>query len=197
MLLRSALLMGILSSFFFRGAGFGDVTLAANGGLLQFVYITAYALDGFGFAAETLVARSYGRRDPARVRRSAVLTGIWGAVIGFAAAGLFWSVGPALIDLMAKDSGVQEAARVYLPWMILTPIAGFAAFILDGVFVGAARGRDMRNMMALSFLCYWAAVAALVPAFGNDGLWIALLVSLVVRGVTLALRYPALERAAG
>ena len=65
--------------------------------------------------------------------------------------------------------------------------------MLDGVFIGATRARDMRNMMALSLLVYIAAVLALVPVMGNHGLWAAFLVSFVARGITLGLRYPALE----
>ena len=74
------------------------------------------------------------------------------------------------------------------------PLAGVAAFMLDGIFIGATRSRDMRNMMAVSFAVYVVAVLTLVPAFGNHGLWAAMLISFVVRGITLGLRYPALER---
>ncbi|MEO0939157.1 MAG: MATE family efflux transporter [Pseudomonadota bacterium] len=196
-LLRSAMLMVIFSSFVFLGARFGDVTLAANEVLIQFMYITAYAMDGFAFAAETLIARSYGRRDRVRVRRAALLTSFWGVVVCVAAATAFWAAGPWLIDLMAKDAAVQEVARDYLPYMVAAPLIGCAAWMLDGIFIGAARGRDMRNMMAVSFVIYWGSVFALLPVLGNDGLWIALLVSFVARGATLALRYPALERGAG
>ncbi len=195
-LLRSAMLMVIFYSFVMYGSRFGDETLAANEVLIQFMYITAYAMDGFAFAAETLIARAFGRNDPGRVRRSAVLTGLWGLVTCVAMAGAFLLAGPWLIDLMAKDVGVQSAAREYLWWMIAAPLVGCAAWMLDGVFIGAARGRDMRNMMAISFLCYWVAIWILVPVMGNHGLWAALLVSFVIRGVTLGARYPALERAA-
>jgi len=195
-LIRSALLMLIFTSFVFYGSGFGDVTLAANEVLIQFMYITAYGMDGFAFAAETLIARAYGRRDPARVRRSALITSVWGLIVCVLAAAAFWAAGPMLIDLMAKDPDVQQTARDYLPWMVAAPLVGFASWMLDGIFIGAARGRDMRNMMIISFIIYWVAVKALVPLMGNHGLWAALLISFVARGLTLGLRYPALERAA-
>ena len=195
-LLRSAMLMIIFSSFVFLGARFGDVTLAANEVLIQFMYITAYGMDGFAFAAETLIARAYGRHAPGRVRRSALLTSIWGLVVCVVFAGFFWLAGPWLIDLMAKDADVQEVARQYLPWMVAAPLIGCAAWMLDGIFIGAARGRDMRNMMALSFVIYWLSVLTLLPVWGNHGLWAALIISFFARGVTLGLRYPALERAA-
>ncbi len=195
-LLRSAMLMIIFSSFVFIGARFGDVTLAANEVLIQFMYITAYAMDGFAFAAETLIARAIGRGDRGFVRRSALVTSTWGMVICVSMALIFALVGEWLIVLMAKDTQVQNVAGQFLPYMVLAPLAGCAAWMLDGIFIGATRSRDMRNMMALSFGIYWAAIFLLIPLFGNHGLWLALLVSFVARGVTLGLRYPALERQA-
>ncbi|WP_298973783.1 MATE family efflux transporter [uncultured Roseobacter sp.] len=195
-LLRSAMLMIIFSSFVFIGAKFGDVTLAANEVLVQFMYITAYAMDGFAFAAETLIARAIGRGDRAYVRRSAVLTSTWGLVICVTTAAAFALSGGWIIDLMAKDPEVQATARVFLPYMVLAPLVGCAAWMLDGIFIGATRSRDMRNMMALSFVIYWAAILVLLPLLGNHGLWLALLISFIARGVTLGLRYPALEASA-
>lgn len=195
-LLRSLMLMIIFSSFVFLGARFGDVTLAANEVLIQFMYITAYAMDGFAFAAETLIARAYGRRDPVRVRRSALMTSMWGMSVCCVTAGAFLFTGPWLIDVMAKDAEVQVVAREYLWWMVAAPVVGCAAWMFDGIFIGAGRGRDMRNMMAISFALYWLAVLILLPLMGNHGLWAAILISFVARGVTLGLRYPALERAA-
>lgn len=193
-LLRSAMLMIIFSSFVFLGARFGDVTLAANEVLIQFMYITAYAMDGFAFAAETLIARAYGRSDPARLRRSALMTSLWGMGVCVLTALGFLLAGPWLIDVMAKNVDVQIEARAYLWWMVVAPLVGCAAWMLDGIFIGAARGRDMRNMMALSFVIYWVAVLVLLPLMGNHGLWAALLISFIARGVTLGARYPALER---
>ncbi|WP_390913112.1 MATE family efflux transporter [Pseudosulfitobacter sp. SM2401] len=195
-LIRSALLMTIFSSFVFLGAGFGDVTLAANEVLVQFMYITAYAMDGFAFSAETLIARAMGRSDRARVRRSAILTSGWGLVICLTTALGFAIFGPWIIDVMTKSPEVQAEARLYLPWMVAAPLVGWAAWMLDGIFIGATQGRDMRNMMIVSFVIYWAAVWALLPMFGNHGLWMALLTSFIARGITLGLRYPALEAAA-
>jgi MATE family multidrug resistance protein len=124
------------------------------------------------------------------------LTSLWGAVVCIGLALAFASYGGALIDLMAKAPEVQQEARNYLIYMALAPILGLAAYMLDGVFIGATRTRDMRNMMALSLLVYIIAALLLAPSMGNHGLWLALLISFVARGVTLGLRYPALERAA-
>ncbi|WP_414897290.1 MATE family efflux transporter [Rhodovulum sp. YEN HP10] len=195
-LIRSLLLQGIMLSFLFLGAGFGDVPLAANQVLLQFLEITAYALDGFAFAAEALVGQAMGARSVAALRRGALLTSGWGLLAVIGLAGAFALGGGAIVDRMTTAPEVRAEARVFLPYMVAAPVAGIAAWMLDGIFIGATRTADMRNMMALSAAIYALAVALLVPVFGNHGLWLALLVAFVARGVTLGLRYPALEAAA-
>ena len=194
-LLRSMLLQAIFVSFLFLGSDFGDVTLAANQVLLQFLQITAYALDGFAFAAEALVARAMGMGRLDRLRRGAWLTSLWGIGWVCVLAVAFATFGGTIIDVMTTAEPVRAAARDYLPWMVAAPLAGVAAWMLDGIFIGATRSRDMAVMMAASAAIYAAAVAVLVPVFGNHGLWAALLVSFLARGAALGLRYPALERA--
>ncbi len=195
-LVRSLLLQAIFISFLFLGADFGDVPLAANQVLLQFLHITAYAMDGFAFGAETLVGQAMGARRRAALRRAALLTSLWGVGTGAALALFFGLAGPALIDTMTTAEAVREAARGYLPWVALAPLLGAAPWMLDGIFIGATRTRDMRNMMAVSALIYAGTVVLFIPLFGNHGLWAALNVSFVARGLTLWLRYPALEAAA-
>jgi len=194
-LLRSLMLEGIVISFLFLGSDFGDATLAANQVLLQFLHITAHALDGFAFAAEALVGQAVGARNRAALRQAALRTSQWGlGIIAVLATGFaLW--GGALINLMAKAPEVQAEAQAYLIYMVLAPILGLAAWMLDGIFIGATRTRDMRNMMAVSLMIYVVAVIVLMPLIGNHGLWAALLISYVARGLTLGLRYPALERA--
>ncbi len=195
-LIRSLLLQAMFVSFLFFGSGLGDVTLAANQVLMQFLMITSYALDGFAFAAEALVGRAMGARDRRALRRAALLTGGWGAASSLTLAIAFAASGGVIIDLMTTAAPVRDVARIYLPYMMAAPLLGVGAFMLDGIFIGATRSRDMRNMMAVSFVVYAAALLVLMPVLGNHGLWLALLVSFVARGVTLGLRYPALERAA-
>ena len=195
-LIRSVLLQAGFVSFLFFGADLGDVTLAANQVLLQFVYMASYAMDGFVFAAESLVGQAMGARAVAQLRRGASVTAIWAFGSAVFMAAMFWAFGPVVIDVMAKDASVQEAARMYLPHMALAPLLGALAWMLDGVFIGATRTRDMRNMMIVSFLGYCVLVALLLPGLGNHGLWLAMNGFFLLRGMSLALRYPALERAA-
>lgn len=195
-LIRSMLLQAVFVSFMFLGSRFGDVTLAANQVLLQFLFITAYGMDGFAFGAEALVGQALGARDRATLRRAAWMTSLWGlwTVVAFALA--FAALGGWIVDVMATAPEVRSAARAYLPWMVAAPLAGWAAWMLDGIFIGATATRDMRNMMVLSSLVYLAAVLALMPMLGNHGLWAALIISFLARGLSLGTRYPRLERLA-
>ncbi len=196
-LIRSVLLLLAFSSFLFMGADYGDATLAANQVLIQFVYVTSYGMDGFAFAAEALVGKAMGSRAQAALRRAAILTSLWGLGVCALMAVLLALAGGVFIDAMTTAEGVRAEARTYLPWIVAAVLAGWASWMLDGIFIGATRTRDMRNMMALSFAGYVALVAVLAPAYGNHGLWAALAGFFALRGVTLAVRYPALERAAG
>lgn len=196
-LLRSVFLEAAFVSFLFLGAKFDDVTLAANQILVQFLHITAYALDGFAIAAETLVGQALGARNRPGFRRAAWLTSRWGAVICVAMALGFTIFGGMLIDLMSTAEEVRLVARDYLPWMVIAPLTGWAAWMLDGIFIGATRTRDMRNMMAISLAIYVLCLVVFLPIYGNHGLWLSLNAMFLARGVTLGWKYPALERSAG
>ncbi|QFT63987.1 MATE family efflux transporter [Roseivivax sp. THAF30] len=195
-LIRSALLTAIFTSFMFMGSGLGDVTLAANQVLLQFLHITAYALDGFAFAAEAIVGQAFGARAVATVRRGSLIASFWGLVSTVLLALAFALFGSAIIEIMADAPEVVDEARRYLPWMVAAPVLGLAAWMLDGIYIGATRTADMRNLMVISAAGYFVVAALLIPAYGNHGLWAALILSFVFRGLTMAWRYPALERAA-
>ncbi|PPB80298.1 MATE family multidrug resistance protein [Albidovulum inexpectatum] len=195
-MLRSVLLQGAFTSFVFLGARFGDVTLAANQVLLQFLQITAFGLDGFAFAAESLVGQAVGARRAGEVRRAAAVSGQWGLVGAVALGIAFWLAGPALIDILTTEPHVRAAARDYLPWVAFAPVIGIASWMLDGIFIGATLSREMRNAMIVSVAVYVVALLSLPPVWGNHGLWAALMILNMVRGLTMAALYPRAERAA-
>ena len=195
-MVRSMLLQAAFLSFLFLGAGLGDATLAANQVLLQFLHITAYGLDGFAFAAETLVGQAMGRGNRAALRRAALLTSFWSALIVLAFAMAFALFGGSIIRLMTTSPEVRETALVYLPWLIAAPLVGISSWMLDGIFIGATRTGDMRRAMVWSVAAYALAVWILLPAWGNHGLWAAIMVFFAARAVTLGWRYPSLEAAA-
>lgn len=195
-MLRTMLLQGAFTTFTFLGAGFGDRTLAANQVLMQFIEITAFALDGFAFAAEALVGQAMGARAPLMLRRAAILTSQWGTGGALALALVFALAGPHFIDLMATAPVVRETARQFLPWVVVAPVVGVASWMFDGIFIGATMTRAMVQAMFISVAIYVAALAGLLPLFGNTGLWAALMILNAARGLTMAAWYPALERRA-
>ena len=196
-LLRTVILQLSFTSFVFLGARFGDVTLAANQVLLQFLQVTAFGLDGFAFAAEALIGQAVGARNKAEVRRASRMAMQWGFGGAAALALAFAATGGMLIDLMTTAPEVRAAARAWLPWLVAAPLVGVAGWIYDGIFIGAMLTQAMLRAMALSVAIYVAALALLTPVFGNHGLWAALMVLLVARGLTMWRAWPAVLRRAG
>lgn len=196
-MVRSVLLTVSFTTFLFIGADFGDVTLAANQVLLQFLEITAFALDGFAFSAEALVGGAVGAGQRAQVRRAAIVTSQWGVGGALVLGLMIYAAGPALIDLMATAPEVRLAGREFLFWVALAPIVGAASWMLDGIYIGATWTRDMRQAMVQSVVIYVVALLVLVPLAGNHGLWLSLMVLNLARGLTLGLRYPRLEAGIG
>jgi MATE family multidrug resistance protein len=193
-MIRTASLIAVWLFFTAQGARAGDVTLAANAVLNNFLLISAYFLDGLANAAEQLCGRAYGARDRAAFSGATRLVILWGFAFALAVTAIYALFGPVLIDIMTASADVRLGARDYLWLVVLAPVLGVFAFAYDGIFIGATWARDMRNLMLLSLIIFLTAWLAL-RSFGNTGLWGALLVHYAARGGLQALRYPSLFRA--
>ncbi|TVR43315.1 MAG: MATE family efflux transporter, partial [Rhodobacteraceae bacterium] len=192
-MLRTIALQAAMTGFLFVSSGFGDVTLAANQILWQFMLLTAYALDGFAFAAEALVGKAVGAKSVTLMRRAGLRASGWALGLSVVMALGFLALGPLVIDLMATDVAVRAAARDYLPFVVVLTVLGVACYMLDGIFIGATGTREMRNTVILSVAIYFAVIWALVPVYGNVALWSAFALLNVLRGVFLWRLYPRLE----
>ena len=192
-MIRTASLIAAFLFFTAQGARAGDVTLAANAVLNNFLLFGAFFLDGLANAAEQLCGRAYGAHDKAAFAGAVKLVVMWGFGFALAVAACFLLFGPAFIDIMTASVEVRRIARDYLPFVIFAPLLGVFAFAFDGVYIGATWARDMRNLMLASLLIFLSAWFAL-RSFGNAGLWGAFLVHYAARGGLQALRYPALLR---
>ncbi|SEN29192.1 multidrug resistance protein, MATE family [Pseudorhodobacter antarcticus] len=192
-MIRSILLQISFTSFLFLGAGQGDVTLAANQVLMQFLTIAAFFLDGFAFAAEALVGQAVGARSVTATRRASIVSTQWGAGAVACLSLVYLAAGPALIDLMTTAPQVRLMAREFLPWLVAAPIIGVWAWMLDGIFIGATLARVMRQTMLLSVIAYGIALLVLVPLWGNHGLWAALMVLNITRGISMGLKWQLVE----
>ena len=193
-MIRTAALISAFAFFTARGARAGDVTLAANAVLHNFTLVGAFFLDGIATAAEQICGQTYGARDRKGFGQAMRLVVVWGFAFGLAATALFAVTGDRLIDIMTASPDVRETARRFMGFAALAPVCGVMAFCFDGIYIGATWARDMRNLMLASLATYLVAWWLLRP-LDNAGLWIAILIFFIVRGIYQAARYPALARA--
>jgi MATE family multidrug resistance protein len=196
-MLRSLSLEAAFLGFTALGSRQGEIVLAANAVLLNFLTFAAFGLDGFAHAAEAMVGRHVGRGDaPAfraatRANLSLALTLAVLLALAFAAGGRLG------IELMTSLPEVRAAAGTYLPYVVALPLVAAFAFLWDGVFIGATRTAEMRNGMALALGVFLGSVALLMPALGNHGLWLALLLFMAARGLWLGVCYLRIDRGSG
>ena len=189
-MIRSFVLLAAFMLMTRIGTSFGPVTLAANSVLMTIFLVAGYYLDGLANAAEQLTGRAIGARFQPAFDRALKMIAVWSFALAGATTIGFLLFGNQLVNLLTTAADVRAEAYVYMPWAAITAMTGALAFLMDGVFIGATWSRDMRNMMLLSFIGYAAAVALLVPAFGNHGLWASLNLFLLFRGLFLMMLIP-------
>ncbi|MEN3794159.1 MATE family efflux transporter [Fulvimarina sp. MAC3] len=189
-MIRSFCLLSAFTLFARFGAGFGAVTLAANGILMNFFLVGSYFLDGMATASEQLAGRAIGANWRPAFERTVKLTISWGFMLSGIMAVIFLFGGEALIAFLTTDTAVREEASMFLVFASLTPVAGTLAFIMDGIFIGATWSRTMRDMMLASLAVFVVGTYLLVPVFGNTGLWVMMLVFLGSRGLLLLALMP-------
>jgi MATE family multidrug resistance protein len=193
-MIRTAALIVVWLFFAAQGARTGDLALAANSVLNNFLLISAFFLDGLANAAQQLCGQAYGARDKGAFSGAVTLVIAWGFGFSLVVSAAFLLFGPLLIDIMTASVDVRAIARDYLPFVLFAPLLGVFAFAFDGVYIGATWARDMRNLMVASLAIFFSAWLAL-RSFGNAGLWGALLTHYAARGGLEAARYPALLKA--
>lgn len=191
---RSLALISAYSWFTAQGAKSGDIILAANAILMQFVTVSAFFLDGFAFAAEALVGKAIGAERRAALVEAIRVSTIWAAGTAFVITLVIYASGAVIIDFLSVNTEVRQTARIYLAWTALMPIISVWCFQLDGIFIGATRSAEMRNAAIMSLIVYISAWWLFTP-LGNHGLWIALLIFNGSRSVTLGYYLPGLIRA--
>jgi len=177
-MIRTVALLALFGWFANAGARLGPVQLAANHVLSQFVAVAAYVLDGFAFTAESRVGQAIGAKSRADFLRAIRLTGEF------------------LVGVMTSNPQVQAHALALAPFAALQPLIGAPAWLLDGIFIGATRGKALRNAAILSTILYIATDLMLRP-WGALGVWTALTASYVYRAGALGLYWPGLLKEVG
>ena len=155
--------------------------------LMQLFTLYSYIMDGFAFAGEALVGKAIGGRMRGiydeTVRR--LFRWGWGVAALFTVAYLLG--GRPFLSMLTDDAAVIEASQVYQPWTLLFPLCGMAAFIWDGIYIGATATKGMLISMASGMVVFFALYVLLVPLWGNHGLWVAFVVYLATRGIAQTL----------
>lgn len=192
--LRTLCLIAAIVFFTRQGIVTGTNVLAANAVLHNVFLIGSFFLDGFATAVEQMAGHAVGARDRGAFRKAVRAGLIWCLGFGVAASALFYVAGHVVIDAITTSDAVRRTARDYLSLAALTPLAGAAAFLYDGVFIGATWSRAMRDTM-FAALAMAALIFMALRGFGNTGLWLSFIAMLGLRGLFQALWMPKLERA--
>ena len=181
-----------VSFFLFTSSGAhqSDIILTSNTILLQFTVLSAYSLDAFANAAEALTGKAYGANNRRDFHSAVVASSRW-ALVFFAL--LFFITGPVLIDVLTSVDDVRNMARVYLPWLIISPLIAVWSFQLDGIYIGATQSVAMRNTMIISMVVFYISLWLVVPGMGNHGLWLEFMI-FSTRGLTFGIWYPRVEQ---
>ncbi|MBR1514254.1 MAG: MATE family efflux transporter [Bacteroidales bacterium] len=187
-MIRSILLVLSIAYFNNQSAKLGDDMLAVNMILMQFFYIFSYFTDGFAYAGEALVGRFTGANDPKQLRQTVKLLLVWGIVIAIPFTALYALFPDWFIGLVSDQPEIIPMAQPYHIYLALIPLITFAAFLWDGIYIGATAACAIRNTMLISALgVFLPASLLLMPPFGNHGLWIAFLLFMVARGLSMTL----------
>ncbi len=184
---RTLALMFTFAFITAQGARMGTVFLAANALLMNFQWLTAYALDGIANAAEALVGKAVGARDRAGMLRAVHRTLAWSLGFGALFSLAFLLAGPRIVGLLTGLPEIRATALTYLPWMILLPLISVWSFLYDGVYVGATRSREMRIIMTGAAFLVFVPAWYLARGLGNHGLWLAFTLFMTMRGLGMHL----------
>jgi len=192
--IRTLALQAVFFYMAAAGAAMGTAILAANAVLLNFLFLIANGLDGLAQAVEAMVGRAIGAKDKYHFNASISVAGIWSIIMSLGYLVLFLIAGDWIISLLTNIDSVKQTASEYLIWLVFLPINGVWSYLLDGVFIGATRARDMRNSMlfatAFGFFPAWYFLQDL----GNHGLWLSFHLFMILRAIVLGVVFVRLKK---
>ncbi|MCK5137411.1 MAG: MATE family efflux transporter [Bacteroidales bacterium] len=165
-----------------------DTILAVNSLLMQFFMFFSFLIDGFAHASEALTGKFIGSNNRKSLTRTIRLLFIWGTGISIFFTILYLAGGNAILRLLTNNPEVISNSKPYFFWVVMIPMASYVAFLWDGIFVGATAGKEMRNAMLISTLVVFFPAYIIMGKFmGNHGLWLAFILFMMARGVTMSL----------
>lgn len=189
-MLRTVCLIAVTLWFTRAGSLQGPVILAVNTLLMQLFMLFSYMMDGFAFAGEALVGRYWGASDWKSLRLCIRRLFIWGTAWAILFTFLYLFGGESLLRLLSDDQKVIAASKEYFIWAVTVPLAGFAAFAWDGIYIGATLTRSLLLSMVGAMLIFFAVYYLLADSLGNHALWLAFILYLATRGILQTILFP-------
>ncbi|MEX1062638.1 MAG: MATE family efflux transporter [Balneolaceae bacterium] len=189
--IRTVCLIFTFSFFTAKSAAQGDMVLAANSILLQLWMIASYGIDGFAYAAESLVGRYTGGKNREKLEKAVWYTMGWGLMLGLAGSAVYGLFNSVILNLFTDQTAVIELAEQVVIWTVLAPAVASICYVWDGIFIGATATAPMRNtMLAATFLFFLPVYYLGTRYAGVHGLWLAMVFFMIVRGILLTFYAP-------
>lgn len=183
--LRNICVIAVFTFIPYISASMGDRILAVNTLLLQLFMLFSYIMDGFAYAGEALTGRFIGAKHYPSLQKAINYLLIWGAIIAFSYTALFFVAGDKILYILTDNISIIKEAMKYIHWIILVPIAGFAAFLFDGIYIGATASKAMRNIVVIATILFFMIYYLFESKLENNGIWIALLLFLTIRSILM------------
>lgn len=182
---RSLCLQTVFLFMAFTGATLGDTVVAANAILLSYLMLVSYALDGLAYAAESLVGLAIGRGQSNRLKLQIKLLGAWCLLLSVVFSLAYLGFGEYYVTLLTSIRAVQHEAALYQYWLVALPLVASWAYLLDGIFIGATAGRQLRNSMLIALAGFMLSYT-LTQAWQNHALWAAMTMFMLLRSISLS-----------
>jgi MATE family multidrug resistance protein len=188
--IRTFCIIAVFTFFTSKSASINDNILAVNSLLIQLLLFFSFFIDGFAFAGEALVGRFIGAKDTHNLKRVIKLLFLWGGALAVVFTIIYLPGVNLILKLLTTQSGVIAGAQPFLFWVILVPVASFASFIWDGIYIGATASKAMRNTLLASTLFVFAPVYFFLnPLLGNHALWMGMVMFMFSRGAIQTILY--------
>lgn len=189
--IRTLFVILVFTFFTSKSAGIGDITLAANSVLLQYMLLFSYFLDGYGYAAEALIGKLFGARNRLKLSYSVHMLLRWGLGFAIVFSAAYLILGETLLSLFTRQTEIIETGKQYLLWAVMMPLVSFLTYIFDGVFIGIGGSVQMRRSVVIAAVFFFfLPFYILFPYLGNHAMWLSMFLFMVVRSLYLTISYP-------
>lgn len=189
--IRTLFVILVFTFFTSKSAGIGDITLAANSVLLQYMLLFSYFLDGYGYAAEALIGKLFGARNRQKLSYSVHMLLRWGLGFAIVFSAAYLILGETLLSLFTRQTEIIETGKQYLLWVVMMPLVSFLTYIFDGVFIGIGGSVQMRRSVVIAAVFFFfLPFYILFPYLDNHAMWLSMFLFMVVRSLYLTISYP-------